>query len=79
MEDLISLRKKVEPKWCHKGVCSADKKMDPLRSRFGSSFFLSDNYQILKNRWSVLLSVTKAGRSLCEEWSKSHNVTFFII
>ncbi len=28
-------------KWCHKGVCSADKKMDPLRSRFGSSFFLS--------------------------------------
>ncbi len=32
-------RHKEEPKWCHKGVCSADKKMDSLRSRFGSSFF----------------------------------------
>ncbi len=34
-------RKKEEPKQCHKGVRSADKKMVPLRSRFGSSFFLS--------------------------------------
>ncbi len=32
-------RHKEEPKSCHKGVCSVDKKMDPLRSRFGSSFF----------------------------------------
>ena len=30
---------KEEPKQCQKGVRSADKKMVPLRSRFGSSFF----------------------------------------
>ncbi len=38
-------RHKEEPKECHKGVCSADKKVVPPRSRFGSSFFfLSVDY-----------------------------------